>query len=407
VPIYRYKAAAADGQLLDGQMEAASRDALVRRLQAQGHVPIRAEEVGERLPAAGLGFALVRRRRLGAADVQVFTTELATLLQAGLPLDRVLELLEGLAPVRGALRELVTALHARVRGGADLSVALAEHPRLFSPFYLNMVRAGEAGGALEVALARLADFLERSRGVRDAVVSALIYPAILLAVALISLSLILAVVVPRIAQMFESAGERLPWYTQLVVGAGGAVEQYWWLMLGVVLAAALWLRYDYARPEGRRRWDRILLAAPVFGAMVEQIETARFARSLGTMLSNGVPLLDAVAISRAIVSNVVIARGIERMAGGIREGEGIAAPLLREGVLPELAAKLIRVGEESGRLEQMLLKVADIYEHQVDTAVRRMVSVLAPALVLLLAALILGIMVALVVPIITLNQLVF
>jgi general secretion pathway protein F len=135
---------------------------------------------------------------------------------------------------------------------------------------------------------------------------------------LASLSLILAVVVPRIAQMFESAGERLPWYTQLVVGAGGAVEQYWWLMLGVVLAAALWLRYDYARPDGRRRWDRVMLATPVCGSLVEQIETARFARSLGTMLSNGVPLLDAVAISRAIVSNVVIARGIERMAGGIR-----------------------------------------------------------------------------------------
>lgn len=407
MPLYRYKAAAADGQLIDGRMEAVSRDALVRLLQAQGHVPIRAEEVGETVPSARRGFMRSPRRRPGAADVQVFTTELATLLQAGLPLDRVLELLEGLTPARSAMREVVTALHARVRGGADLSVALAEHPRLFSPFYLNMVRAGEAGGALEIALARLADFVERSRSVRDAVVSALIYPAILLAVALLSLSMILAVVVPRISQMFESAGERLPWYTQLVVGAGGAVQHYWWLLLGVVLAGALWLGHDYATARGRWRWDRVLLSTPVIGAMVEQIETGRFARSLGTMLSNGVPLLDAVAISRALVSNVVIARGIERMAGGIREGEGISAPLLREGVLPELAAKLIRVGEESGRLEEMLLKVADIYEHQVETGIKRMVSVLAPALVLLLAALILGIMVSLVVPIITLNQLVF
>lgn len=407
MPMYRYKAAAADGQLVDGRMEAVSRDALVRRLQSQGHVPIRAEEIDEFVPGARRGFALPRRQRMSAADVQVFTTELVTLLQAGLPLDRVLELLEGLAPEGSAMREVVSALHERVRGGADLSVALAEHPRLFSPFYLNMVRAGEAGGALDVALARLADFLERSRSVRDSVVSSLIYPAILLAVALSSLSLILAVVVPRISQMFESAGESLPWYTQLVVGAGGAVQHYWWLMLGVVLAGALWLRQDYASVRGRRRWDGVLLAIPVVGTMVEQIETGRFARSLGTMLSNGVPLLDAVAISRAIVSNVVIARGIERMAGGIREGEGISAPLLREGVLPDLAAKLIRVGEESGRLEEMLLKVADIYEQQVDSGIKRLVSVLAPALVLLLAALIMGIMVSLVVPIITLNQLVF
>jgi general secretion pathway protein F len=199
----------------------------------------------------------------------------------------------------------------------------------------------------------------------------------------------------------------LPWYTELVVGAGAAVESYWWVLLGVVLLGALWLRHDYAHARGRARWDRVVLAVPVIGAMVEKVETARFARSLGTMLSNGVPLLDALAISRAIVSNAVIARGIERMVAGIREGEGIAAPLLREGVLPELAAKLIRVGEESGRLEEMLMKVADIYEHEVDTAIKRLVAVLAPALVLLLAALILGIMVSLVVPIITLNQLAF
>lgn len=387
-------------------MEAVSRDALVRRLQSLGHVPIRAEEVGQGARSRP-GFALARLRRLGLADVQVFTTELATLLQAGLPLDRVLDLLEGLAPAGGMLREVIVALHARVRGGADLSMALAEYPRLFSPFYLNMVRAGEAGGSLDVAVARLADFLERSRGVRDAVVSALIYPAILLVVALLSLSLILAVVVPRIAQMFESAGERLPWYTELVVAAGAMVESYWWLMLGVVLIGALWLRHDYAGVRGRMRWDRFALSTPVIGALVEKVETARFARSLGTMLGNGVPLLDAVAISRAIVSNAVIARGIARMVAGIREGEGISAPLLREGVLPELAAKLIRVGEESGRLEEMLLKVADIYEHEVDTAIKRIVSVLAPALVLVLAALILGIMVSLVVPIITLNQLAF
>jgi len=405
MPRFRYKAAAADGRVLEGEIEAQARDAVVRQLQSQGQVPIRVEAVQGAAARPRNAFTLPRGRSAGAAEVQSFTTELATLLQAGLPLDRVLELLATLAPAGSAMGGILGELQTRVRGGADLSAALAEHPRLFSPFYVNMVRAGEAGGQLEAAVARLAEFLERTRAVRATVINALIYPAILLAVAVMSLSLILAVVVPRISQMFADAGEALPWYTQVVVAAGGAVEQYWWLMLGVVVGAALWLRQDYASPAGRARWDRVLLTLPVVGTLIVKVEAGRFARSLGTMLKSGVPLLEAVAISGAIVSNTRIAGGVERVAGSIREGEGVAAPLLREGVLPEMAGKLIRVGEESGRLDDMLIKVAEIYDHEVDNGIRRMVSVLAPGLVLMLAALIMGIMVSLVVPIITLNQL--
>jgi len=405
MPLFQYKAAAADGQVLEGRMEAANRDAVVQRLQSQGYIPIRAEEVLSSA-AAGIRSAPVAVwRRSAKIDVQVLTTELSTLLNAGLPLDRVLELLKDLSAPGSETQRLLDELYRRVRGGADLSAALGEHPRVFSTFYVNMVRAGEAGGALDVVTARLAEFLERSRAVRDTVVSATIYPAILLAVALLSLSLILAVVVPRISQMFDDAGEALPWYTQLVVGAGALVEQYWWVALIIIIGAALWLRADYARALGRLRWDRFVLSLPLVGALVRKIEAARFTRSLGTMLSNGVALLDAVAISGAIVSNAVLADGVRRAATSIREGGGVSAPLLREAVLPAMAIKLIRVGEESGHLEQMLLKIADIYERDVDTTIRRMVAVLAPALVLILAGLILGIMVSLVMPIIMLNQL--
>jgi general secretion pathway protein F len=222
MPLFQYKAAAGDGRVLEGRMEAASRDAVVQRLQSQGHIPIRAEEV---LASAAPGIRSVPAallRRGAQVDVQALTTELSTLLNAGLPLDRVLELLKDLAATDSETQRLLDDLYRRVRGGADLSAALGEHPRVFSTFYLNMVRAGEAGGALDVVTARLAEFLERSRAVRDTVISATIYPAILLAVALLSLSLILAVVVPRISQMFDDAGEALPWYTQLVVGAGSA-----------------------------------------------------------------------------------------------------------------------------------------------------------------------------------------
>jgi general secretion pathway protein F len=407
VPLFQYKAAAADGQVLEGQMEADNRDAVVRRLQSQGHVPIRAEEVGLAARRSAGVPGLSRLRRVGAREVQFFTTETATLLQAGLPLDRVLELLEGLSPEASPMRPVIAGLQSRVRGGADLSAALEEHPSLFSPFYVNMVRAGEAGGALDASMARLADFLERSRAVRDAIGQAMVYPAILLSVAIISLSVILSVVVPSISQMFQDAGEQLPWYTRFVVASGALVENYWWLMLAVAVGAALWWRQDYATSQGRMRWDTLALRLPLVGELTAKTEAARLARSLGNMLGNGVPLLDAVAISRDIVSNAVISRGIERVAVSIREGEGLSTPLLRERVVPEMAAKLVRVGEESGQLEEMLLKVAQIYEQEVDSSIKRLVSVLAPALVLVLAALILGIMVSLVVPIITLNQLTF
>jgi general secretion pathway protein F len=403
VPLFHYKAASADGRVLEGDMEAASREALIRQLQSQGHVPIRAE-VRDAVAAP----ARQRRggRRVSQTDVMVFTTELGTLLQAGLPLDRALELLNGAASDMG-MWEVLESLHRRVRGGSDLSSALREHPRLFSGFYVNMVRAGEAGGALDVAVVRLAEFLENARAVRDAVVSALIYPAILLVVAMLSLAVILGVVVPRVSQMFADAGERLPWYTELVVAAGNGVASYWWLILLAGIAVTAAVQLDYRSEDGRRRWDRFVLQLPVFGPLARKVEAARFCRSLGAMLGNGVPLLDAVGIARAIVSNTVIADGVQQVAGSVRGGEGLAGPLLREAVLPEMAAKLIHVGEESGHLEQMLSKVAEIYERDVSKDLNRMVSVLAPALVLGLAAVIFVIMVTLIVPIITLNRLGF
>jgi general secretion pathway protein F len=403
VPLFHYKAASADGQIVEGDMEAASREALIRQLQAQGHIPIRAD-AREAVRAASR--RLGRRGRASGAELMVFTTELGTLLQAGLPLDRALELLTGVT-TSDAMRDVIESLHARVRGGSDLSSALAEHPRLFSGFYINMVRAGEAGGALDVAVARLADFLEKARAVRDSVISALIYPVILLVVAMLSLAVILGVVVPRVSQMFADAGQRLPWYTEVVVAAGNAVAHYWWAFAAAGIMATLAVQYDLRGAEGRRRWDRLLLQLPVVGSFIRKVEAARFARSLGAMLANGVPLLEGVGIARAIVSNTVLAGGVERVVRSVRGGEGLAGPLLREAVLPEMAAKLIHVGEESGQLEEMLGKVADIYERDVSKQLARMVSVLAPALVLGLAGVIFVIMVTLIVPIITLNRLGF
>lgn len=405
MPIYHYKAATASGEVLEGEMESTSQEGVIRQLQAQGHIPIRAEVQDPRRPAARSRLRLLQRPP-GAREVQLFTTELATLLQAGLALDKALEMLESLA-APGPFREMIADLYRQVRGGGDLSAALSRWNRLFSPFYINLVRAGEASGALAVVMTTLARFLERARVLHDSLVVALIYPVILLVSALMALSIILGVVVPEISLMFEDAGQRLPWYTRVVVALGGFMEQYWWLLLAVIVSVAAGVRQFAARVSGRQRLDALVLDIPLLGTLIRQLEAARFSRSLGTMLGNGVPLLEAITISKDIASNRVIALALNRIATAIHEGEGLATPLQREAVLPDLALKLIHVGEQSGQLESMLLKVADIYEHEVETAIKRLIAILGPLLILLLAAIIAGIMVSVIIPILNLNDLAF
>ncbi len=405
MPRYYYKAATASGDVLEGEMEGVSQEGVIRQLQAQGHIPIRAEILDSRGPSVRSRPRWLQRPP-GAGDVQMFTTELATLLEAGLPLDKALEMLESLASA-GPFREIIADLYQRVRGGGDLSAALSAWSRLFSPFYINLIRAGEVSGALATVMATLAQFLERSAKLRDSLTAALIYPVILLVSAVFALSIILGVVVPEISLMFEDAGQKLPWYTRLVVALGGFMEQYWWLLFGLFLGAILGLRQTAGTAAGRLRLDLLLLEVPVLGTLIRQVEAARFARSLGTMLGNGVALLEAISISKAIASNRVIALALQRVADSIHEGEGLAAPLKREAVLPELALKLIYVGEESGQLESMLMKVADIYEHEVESGIKRLIAILGPLLILVLAAIIAGIMISVIMPILNLNELAF
>ena len=403
MPRYYYKAATATGDVLEGEMESASQEAVIRQLQAQGHIPIRAEAMDARRQSAARRWWQLQRAP-GAAEVQLFTTELATLLQAGLPLDKALEMLEGLAAA-GPFREMIADLYRRVRCGSDLSAALSSWSRLFTPFYINLIRAGEASGALGLVLLTLAQFLERARVLRDSLSAALIYPVILLVSSIFALSIILGVVVPEISLMFDDAGQKLPWYTRLVVALGDFIEQYWWVLVAVMVMGVMGLRHTANTVLGRQRLDSVLLETPLMGPLIRKLEAARFARSLGTMLSNGVPLLEAISISKDIASNRVIAKALGRVADSIHQGEGLAWPLQREAVLPELALKLIHVGEQSGQLEIMLIKVAEIYEHEVETGIKRLIAILGPLLILVLAAIIAGIMISVIMPILNINEL--
>lgn len=406
MPIFQYKAANVSGDVVQGEMEAASQEVVIRHLQAQGHIPIRAEEVTH-APSSepSPGFTLLRRRP-GRADVNVFTIELSTLLKAGLPLDKALEMLVGIAdrePVRAVLEHLL----AQVRGGAFLSAALESHGRLFSRFYRNMVKAGEASGALDAALARLAEFMDRSRELRDSILSALLYPLVLVFVGIISMVVILGLVIPKISEMFAEAGQQLPWFTQLVVASGNFVQNYWWAMVLAGVGIYMYFRKAYADAESRLTWDGRLLRLPLVGALIARIEAARFTRTLGTLLGNGVPLLDAISIAKEVVANRVIGEGIRQVTERVRQGEGLARPLTEARVFPPLAGHLMQVGEESGNLEAMLMQLAEIYEREVQSALRRLMAVLEPALILGLAVIIAAIILSIVIAILSINNLAF
>jgi general secretion pathway protein F len=404
VPRYRYKAATPGGEVLQGEMEASSQDMVIRRLQLQGHIPIHADEV---IPRARFHIdhrLVMRRRKVTRKDVAVITLELSTLLQSGLSLDKALGILVDLAEHDG-VRAMLSRIQDQVRGGASLSAAMEAQGSLFSRFYLNMVRAGEAGGALDGALARLNEFMERIRSLRESLISALIYPAILVLISIVSVIVLLAFVVPRFSDMFQDAGQALPWSTQMVVTVGSLFEHYWWALALLVTGGYYYMRHQLRNPATRLRWDKRLLRLPFVGDLIAKLEAARFTRTLGTLLSNGVPLLGAIAIAKEIIHNQVIAQGIAHIEARITAGQGIAQPLMEAQVFPRLAGHLLQVGEETGTLEEMLWRLAEIYEREVHTSVQRLVSLVEPVLILGLGLLIGGIIMSVLTAILGVNEL--
>lgn len=403
--LYHYKAADPDGTVLEGEMDAANHAAVIRRLQAAGHIPLRAEVVAAGRDAP-TGRAWFTRRRVTRRDVALLTVELATLLEAGMSLDRALGMLLRLAS-QEPLRRMLTRVHAAIREGEDFSAALDAEGGAFPPYYRNMVRAGEASGTLEITLARLADFMERSNELRETVVSAMIYPLILIVLSGLSVILMLTFVVPQFATMFEDAGQALPLPTRIVLLISDAVLNYWWALALAMVLIYLWVRRELGIPASRLRLDRRLLRTPLVGDLVAAFETARFTRTLGTLLTNGVTLLNALAIAREAVHNRFVAQALARVTASVREGRGLAGPLSNEAVLPPLVGQMLQVGEESGNLDAVLMRLADIYEREVRSTVRRLMALLEPALILGLGLLIAGIILSILAAILRVNDLAF
>ncbi|WP_242102740.1 MULTISPECIES: type II secretion system F family protein [unclassified Lysobacter] len=397
MPLYRYKALNSRGEMLDGQMEAGSDGEVVLRLQEQGHLPVEA-----RLASEGGGEsawrALFKPKPFAGQRLVQFTQQLATLLGAGQPLDRALTILLEL-PEDEIARRTITDIRDAVRGGAALSTALERQHGTFSKLYINMVRAGEAGGSLHETLARLADYLERSRAMRGRVINALIYPVILLAMVGLSLLFLLGFVVPQFAAMYDSLDAELPLFSKIVVNLGLFVRD-WWILLVVLPALALWW-FDRKRrdPAFRARLDAWLLRQKFAGPLVAKIETARLARTLGTLLRNGVPLLTALGIGRNVLGNRVLADAVEAAGDEVKNGIGLSTALGRSKVFPRLALQMIQVGEESGALDSMLLKTADTFDTETGLALDRMLAALVPVVTLLLAMIVGVVILAVLTPI--------
>jgi len=401
--MFQYKAVSPGGETVQGEMEAASLDMVVLKLQEAGNIPLQAGEArssGFSLTALRLG-----RRGMNSREVAQFTQQMATLLGAGLPLDRSLQVLMELSE-NERVRKTVSEIRDLVREGGSLSDALEKQHGAFGRLFVNMVRAGEIGGTLDVTLSRLSDYLERSRGLKDSVISALVYPAILLALAALSLVVLLVWVIPQFTPIFEELGGDLPTITKIVLGVGAILQKFWWALILLGFLAVSQFRRLMAVEEKRFAWDGWVLGLKWVGDLVAKLETARLTRTLGTLLSNGVPLLSALSIARNVINNTVLRKDVSDAAREVKTGGGLARNLAKGGRFPRLALQMISVGEETGQLDGMLMKVSDSYDIEVRNAIERLLSIFTPVVTLFLAVLIGTIVLSVLLAILSINDLV-
>ena len=403
MPLFTYKAINNLGETEEGIREAVDEQYLIAVLQSEGYIPIRVAPANSR-SFLGLGRG-GKQSKLSQKDIALLTGELATLLESGLPLDKSLLVLIDLTEDNERLSKIIGRVLEKVKGGASLADSLEQQTGVFTKFYLNMIRAGEAGGGLDEVLKRLSEYLERSQELKDTVSTALIYPAILLVMSLASLFVMLTFVVPQFTEMFESAGKALPVSTQIVVGLANWLQSYWWALLGGIVFMSSYMKFQLADPIKKKVWDGRFLKLPLAGNIITNKETANISRTLGTLLGNGVSILSAMIIVRETVDNLVMAAAIADAEEQLKQGKHLSDALLEKRIFPKMAMHMIKMGEETGRLEEMLLRVATIYDKQLRVAIQRMLAFLEPVLIISLGLMIAGIIVSILLAILSVNDL--
>jgi general secretion pathway protein F len=418
VPVFEFSGLTEAGKNVRGVRDAENRKALRTVLRKDGIFLTDARSADGAAAAAAMsggepvltGQGLSREvdlraifgSRVSAQDLAIATRQLATLIGAGITLvESLTALVEQVEHPR--LKRILGVVKQRVNEGASLADALADHPRVFTTLYVNMIRAGESSGALDVVLIRLADFTEGQAQLRNKILGAMLYPAIMVVVGIAIVGILFVVVIPKVTKIFEDMNVALPWTTRILIVTSTFARDYWYAML-VAIPASIWAIRRYVRgPRGREKWDRLKLEVPIFGDLVRMLALARFAKTLATLLSSGVPLLTAMDIVKNIVNNSLLAKVIEDARDAIREGESIAAPLKRSGQFPPLVHHMIAIGERSGQLEEMLQNVAKSYDAQVEMRVAALTSLLEPIMIVTMGAGVAFIVFSILMPIMQLN----
>jgi general secretion pathway protein F len=403
--LFSYEATTRDGNIVSGTIEVENEKLAIDRIQEMGYFPLKIEKA-----SGGAGFLERLSESLQGGikdkDVMSLTYQLGVLLEAGFTLDRSLGILAGLSGKK-KLRELIEDLIAQIRSGRSFSEALARFPDIFPPFYTNMVMAGEAGGFLEETITRLAAHLENAQDIKEEVRSAMIYPALLSIVGGSAVIVLLTFVVPQFTKIFEDMGEALPLPTVILLSISNGLVQYWWALLAVAVVAGVVLRRYLHSESGRRAWDRIRFRLPLFGKLFKETAVARFARTLGALLSSGVPLLNALQIVQGTLGSDSIAATVAAVRESARKGKGISGPLAQSEIFPPIAVHMITVGEESGKLDEMFIKIADRFDTEVRTTIKRLLSLLEPLLILIMGMVVGFIVIAMLVAIFSINELPF
>lgn len=401
---YLYKAVTLSGQTVEGSMDGKDEEAVVQSLHQLGYIPIRILSAQEK--GAPLRLSSFLPKRVGVKDLFTFTQELSTLVSAGLPIDRSLNILGDLTD-NVKLRETTKDVLKRIEGGNSLAEALGYHPRIFPKLYVNMVKAGESGGFLEVILSRLARYLQSTKEIREYLISVMIYPLILTFVSGISITILVTFVIPRFAKIFSDMGQAIPLPTQIMLAISHSFKGYWWVGLGIIVMIYFGLKMYKQNEERRWRWDRTKLRWMVIGDLIKKVEVARFSRTLGTLLQSGVSILPALNLVKEISQNQAVSRSIAYIHDRLREGKGISKSLEETGVFPPLAVHMIGVGEETGKLDEMLIKVAETYEENVQNAIKRFVSLLEPLIILIMGVVVGFIVISMLLAIFSINEIPF
>jgi len=408
VPVFSYKAMNAKGKTVNGIVDADTAKAARAKLRKDGLFPTDINEVSEEKALRGKGLSMeidlrALRGKVGLTDLAMTTRQLATLAAAGIPLVEAIGALSNQVE-DVVLKKTLSQVREKVNEGSSMANALKEFPKVFSPLFVNMVNAGENSGTLDIVLSRLADFTEAQMHLRQKVRSAMIYPIMLMCVGVGIIGYLVAFLIPKIQTIFEGMDKALPAITEVLLGISGFIGDYWWLVILLIGGGVYGFRRWRATPKGRERLDAFLLRIPVVGKLIRKIAISRFARTLGTLLSSGVPIMTSLDIVKNVVNNKVLEKAIETARENVKEGESIGRPLERSGVFPPVVIHMINVGEQTGALEDMLNRVAQAYEIEVETTINGLTAVFEPVMLLVMAGFVGFAVVAILLPIMDMSS---